>query len=64
MYNINYNIIFFFIFIFTILVVLKGFLKFMSALLRPTPIPIKYSNRELIFLGLSLSYIITYTYYI
>jgi hypothetical protein len=56
----NIESIYFFIFVFTILVVLKNITKFISALLSKDPKPIGYSNRELIFLGLSLSYLITY----
>jgi hypothetical protein len=56
----NIGTIYFFIFVFTILVVLKNITKFISALLSSEPKKLVYSNRELIFLGLSLSYLITY----
>lgn len=56
----NIETIYLFIFVFTILVTLKNVAKFLSALLQKEPRPLVYSNRELIFLGLSLSYIITY----
>jgi len=56
----NIETIYLFIFVFTILVTLKNVAKFLSALLQKEPKPLVYSNRELIFLGLSLSYIITY----
>lgn len=56
----NIETIYLFIFVFTILVTLKNVTKFLSALLQKEPKPLVYSNRELIFLGLSLSYIITY----
>ncbi len=55
--------IYFFIFIFTFLVSLKHVMKFIGALLSKEPKPLVYSNRELIFLGLSISYIITYLLY-
>ena len=56
----NIDAIYFFVFVFTILVSLKNVTKFIGALLQREPKPLVYSNRELIFLGLSLSYIITY----
>lgn len=59
----NIDALYFFIFVFTILVSLKNVLKFMGALLQREPKPLDYSNRELIFLGLSVSYIITYIFF-
>lgn len=59
----NIESVYFFILVFTILVSLKNVLKFMSALLQREPKPLDYSNRELIFLGLSISYIITYIFF-
>ncbi len=59
----NIESVYFFILVFTILVSLKNVLKFMSALLQREPKPLDYSNRELIFLGLSVSYIITYIFF-
>jgi hypothetical protein len=56
----NIETIYLFIFVFTILVVLKNITKFISALLSSEPKLLVYNNRELIFLGLSLSYLITY----
>jgi hypothetical protein len=56
----NIDTIYLFIFIFSILVSLKNVTKFISALLQKEPKPLFYSNRELIFLGISISYIITY----
>jgi len=58
----NIDAIYFFIFVFTILVSLKNVTKFIGALLQREPKPLVYSNRELIFLGLAISYIITYLY--
>jgi hypothetical protein len=56
----NIESIYFFIFVFTILVVIKHTTKFIGALLSKTPKPLVYGDRELIFLGISLSYLITY----
>jgi hypothetical protein len=56
----NIDAIYLFIFIFSILVSLKNVTKFIGALLQKEPEPLVYSNRELIFLGISISYIITY----
>lgn len=56
----NLESIFVFILVFSILVLIKHVFKFMSALLQREPKPVILSNRELIYLGLSLSYIITY----
>lgn len=56
----NIEAIYLFVFVFSILVALKNVGKFISALLQKEPKPLSYGNRELIFLGLSISYIITY----
>jgi len=56
----NIESIFFFIYVFTLLVVSKNILRFISTLLQKEPKPLVYSDRGLIILGLSLSYIITY----
>jgi hypothetical protein len=56
----NIDAIYLFIFVFTILVSLKNVTKFVGALLQKEPKPMVYSNRELILLGVSISYIITY----
>lgn len=56
----NIESIFVFVLIFSTLVALKNVFKFLGALLQKEPRPLVLSNRELIFLGLSLSYIITY----
>jgi len=56
----NIDTIYLFILIFSILVSLKNVTKFIGALLQKEPKPLVYSNRELIFLGISISYIITY----
>ena len=56
----NIETLYFFIFVFTNLVILKNITKFISALLQKEPKPLDYSNRELIALALSISYTITY----
>jgi len=56
----NIDTIYLFIFIFSISVSLKNVTKFIGALLQKEPKPLVYSDRELIFLGISISYIITY----
>jgi hypothetical protein len=56
----NVETIYLYIFVFTLLVFLKNLTKFISALLQKVPKPLTYSDRELIVLGLSISYIITY----
>jgi hypothetical protein len=56
----NIDTIYLFIFVFTILVTLLNVLKFLRALLQKEPKPLVLSNRELILLGVSISYIITY----
>lgn len=58
----NLNAIYFFIFVFTILVSLKNLTKFVGALLQREPKPLVYSDKELMALALSISYIITYLY--
>lgn len=52
--------IYFFIFVFTTLVTLRNINKVVGTLLQKEIKPIEFSNRELITLGLSISYIITY----
>jgi hypothetical protein len=59
----NIDSIYFFIFVFTILVSLKNVTKIIGALLQREPKPIQFSDRELIIVGLSISYIITYILY-
>jgi len=58
----NIDTIYFFIFVFSILVVLKNTSKFLVALLEKNPKPLVYSNRELLSLALSISYIITFIF--
>jgi hypothetical protein len=56
----NIDTIYVFIFVFTILVTLLNVLKFLRALLQKEPKPLVLSNRELILLGVSISYLVTY----
>lgn len=52
--------IYLFVFIFSLLNVCRTFFRFISALLQNPPTRLVLNGRELIFFGLSLSYIITY----
>lgn len=56
----NIDTIYLFIFVFTILVTLLNVLKFLRALLQKEPKPLVLGNRELILLGISISYLVTY----
>jgi len=56
----NLESLFLFAFIFTLLSVSRTTFRFTSALLQNPPKPFLMSNRELVFLGLSISYVITY----
>lgn len=56
----NTDSVYFFIFVFTILIVLRNFTRLISTLLQSNPKPLILSNRELIILGLSISYLTTY----
>jgi hypothetical protein len=56
----NYNTIFLFVFVFSILTNVRLVVKFVSALLHNPPQKMVLSSRELIFNGLMLSYLITY----
>ena len=58
----NIETIYFFIFVFSILVTLRTVTKFISALSQKQPKPFVIRDRELIFLGLSISYLITYIF--
>jgi hypothetical protein len=52
--------IFLFLFIFSVLTVLRTVIRFIGTLLQSQPDRIVLSNRVLIYLALSVSYIITY----
>lgn len=58
----NIDNLFFFIFIFSVLVVLRTTVRFIGALSQISETRVVKSDRELIFLGLSVSYIITYLF--
>jgi hypothetical protein len=60
---INQNSILFFINIFCILIILKNLFKFLGTLSQKNPEPMDISDRGLFYLGLSVSYIITYLYF-
>lgn len=57
---INTYAILLFVFVFTNLVLLRTVYKFLSSLLQTPPQRMILSNRELIYNGLSLSYLITF----
>jgi hypothetical protein len=57
----NIDSIYFFVFIFTILVFIQNSIKIISSLLDEEPKGL--TSRELIILGLSISYITTYINY-
>jgi hypothetical protein len=56
----NLDSLFLFTFIFSIMAVLRTVFRFVRALLQDPPTPLVLSSRELIFLGMSISYILTY----
>jgi hypothetical protein len=56
----NIENILLFIFVFTILTTLRATFRILGSLLQKEPKPLQFNNRELIFLGLSISYIITF----
>jgi len=58
----NVENILLFIFVFTILTSLRAAFRILGSLLQKEPKPLQFSNRELIFLGLSISYIITFIF--
>lgn len=56
----NFESITLFVFIFSVLTVLRTVFRFIGTLLQSQPERFVLSDRVLIFLGLSISYIITY----
>jgi hypothetical protein len=56
----KFESIFLFVFIFSVLTVLRTVIRFMGTLLQSQPERFVLSNRVLIYLALSVSYIITY----
>lgn len=59
----NVESIYFFILVFAVLFTIRTLLKFISALSKSTPKPFVFTDRELIILGTTISYIITYIVY-
>lgn len=59
----NQNALFFFINIFSILIILKNIVKFLGTLSQKNPQPMDISGRELLYFGMAVSYIITYFYF-
>jgi hypothetical protein len=59
----NINVIFFFLFIFSDLVLLRTVFKYIGALLQREPKQVPVGSRELIYIGLSISYIFTYIHF-
>lgn len=59
----NTDSVFFFMFVFALLTTFRNLLNFLSALSQKTPEKYVLSDRELIILGCSLSYIFTYIFF-
>jgi len=57
----NIDTLYLFMFIFSILSVFRVVVKFIFSLLQTLPERLVMSNREILFQGISLSYVITYT---
>ncbi len=56
----NIESLFYFILIFSILTLSKFLFKILGTLLQKEPQQIRFSDRDLIYFGLALSYIITF----
>jgi hypothetical protein len=56
----NLDSIFLFIFIFSVLTVVRTVFRFISTLSQTLPTKLVLSGRELIFLGLAVTYCLTY----
>jgi hypothetical protein len=56
----NIETIYLFVFIFSTILLVRTALKFIISLLQTKPEKMVLSNREILFNGLSLSYLITY----
>jgi hypothetical protein len=57
----NIDTLYLFMFIFSTLSVFRVVVKFIFSLLQTLPERLVMSNREILFQGISLSYVITYT---
>lgn len=56
----NLDTVYLFVFIFSVLTVLRTVFRFIVSLLQVSPQKLVLSNRELIFLAISISYCLTY----
>jgi hypothetical protein len=56
----DFNTIYLFVFIFSVLTVLRTVFRFIVSLLQESPQKLVLSSRELIFLAISISYCLTY----
>jgi hypothetical protein len=56
----NLDTLYLFVFIFSMLTVLRTVFRFIVSLLQEVPQKMVLSNRELIFLAISISYCLTY----
>ena len=56
----NLNTIFLFLFIFSVLTVVRTVFRFVRTLSQNPPKPLEFGDRELIFLGITVSYCLTY----
>jgi len=56
----DFNTIYLFVFIFSMLTVLRTVFTFIVSLLQESPQKLVLTNRELIFLAISISYCLTY----
>ncbi len=60
---VSLDALFFFISVFSILIILKNIFKFLGTLSQKNPQPLDISGRELFYFGTAISYIITYFYF-
>ena len=56
----NIDSLFLFLFIFSVLTVLRTVFRFVSALLQNPPTRLVLEGRELIYFGITISYVLTY----
>ena len=56
----DFSTIYLFVFIFSMLTVLRTVFRFIVSLLQESPQKLVLTNRELIFLSISISYCLTY----
>lgn len=60
---VSQNALFFFINVFSMLIILKNIFKFLGTLSQKNPQPLDINGRELFYLASAVSYIITYFYF-